>query len=192
MSPMHIQISRIAPTLLSQRREELLHDASLPLTVRGCINVHAEKSWIPNFWAVAIRAAKPGSESIPSPTRDQSTRPPTRDQSTRPPTRDQSTRPPTRDQSFFDFPIGYADDSTLWYFPSRQWWIAHANVSHPPSGEGCDVDVHTKFLSREGSVYEFDYATILTDGTLHILRRSDFVVECDFWQRAFGARVAAP
>ena len=153
---MRIQIARVAPTMVSQRREELLHDASLPLTVRGSINVHTEKPWIPSFWSVAIRAAKPGSET------------------------------------FFDFPIGYADDGTPWFFPSRQWWVAHAKASHPPDGMGCDVEMHTKFLSSEGSVHEFDYATIFTDGTMQILGRADFVDECAWWQRAFGARGAVP
>jgi len=153
MISMRIQIAQVAAALLSRRREELLHDVSLPLTVRGSANVHFEKPWIPNFWTVAIRAPKPGSES------------------------------------FFDFPIGYADDGTPWFFPSQAWWIAHAKASHPPDGMGCDVDVHTKFLSSEGSVHEFDYATILTDGTTQILGRADFVDEC---ARAFGAREEVP
>jgi len=161
MSMMRIEIARIAPSLLAQRRDELLHDVSLPLTVRGSVNVHLEKPWIPNFWSVAIRAPKPGSES------------------------------------YFDFPIGYADDGVPWFFPSRQWWIAHANASHPssdggPGGMGCDVAVHTKFLSREGDVHEFDYATILTDGSMQVLGRADFEVECSWWTRAFGPRLEAP
>lgn len=150
MRAMHIQIAKVAPILLSRRREEMLHDVSLPLTVRGTTNVHFEKPWIPNFWSVAIRAPKAGSER------------------------------------FFDFPIGADDDGRLWHFPSREWWVAHANASHPPDGRGCDVEVHTKFLSSEGSVHEFDYATILSDGTLKILGRADFADECTFWSRAFG------
>jgi hypothetical protein len=156
MTPMRIQITQIAPTLLLQRREELLHDVSLPLTVRGSINVHMEKPWILNFWSVTIRAPKPGSES------------------------------------FFDFPIGYADDGMPWFFPSRQWWITHAKASHSPDGMGCDVDVHTKFLSSEGSVHEFDYATILHDGTMQVLGRADFTDECTWWSCAFGPRGAMP
>ena len=153
---MRIQIAQVAPILLSQRREELLHDASVPLTVRGSANVHFEKPWIPKFWSVAIRAPKPGGER------------------------------------FFDFPIGYAEDGTPWYFPSREWWIAHAKTSHPPDGMSCDVEIHMKFLSSEGSVREFDYASILTDGTMQILGRSDFVDECSWWSRAFGARNEKP
>ena len=147
---MRIQIAQIASSILQQRREEFLHDASLPLSVRGMINVHLEKPWIANFWTVAIRAPKAGSES------------------------------------YFDFPIGYAEDGTSWFFPARQWWIAHAHASHPPDGTGCDADVHTNYLSSEGKTHEFDYATILTDGTLSILGRSDFVEECSWWSLAFG------
>ena len=162
---MRIQTVQLASHLLRHRNEEFLHDSSIPLTVRGMVNVHMTKPWIPNFWTVAIRSPKPGGESTP---------------------------PPTRDQSFFDFPIGYADDGTPWFFPSRDWWIAHAKASHPIDGMGCDVDVHTKFLSSEGSVHEFDYATVLTDGTMQILGRADFVDECRWWSRAFGARGAVP
>lgn len=125
------------------------------------MNVHFEKPWIPSFWSVAIRAPKPGSERAP---------------------------PPARDQSYFDFVIGHALDGSPWFFPSKQWWIAHSKVSHSPDGMGCDVDVHTRFLSSEGDVHEFDYATILTDGQMKILGRQDFVDECAFWTRAFGSR----
>lgn len=153
---MRIQIAQVARTLVSQRRSELLHDLSLPLAVRGMTNVHLEKPWIPDFWTVAIRAPKAGSEK------------------------------------FFDFPVGYAEDGTSWYFPSRQWWLAHAHASHPPDGTGCDVDVHTNFLSSEGATHEFDYATITTDGTLHVLGRADFAEECSWWTRAFGAAQESP
>ena len=152
---MRIQIAKIAASLLQQRRDQFLHDASLPLTVRGAANVHFEKPWIPNFWTIAIRAPKPGSES------------------------------------YLDFPIGFAD-GTVWFFPSREWWIAHAKVSHPPDGTGCDLDVHTKFLSSEGDVHEFDYATILTDGTIQVLGRADFADECTWWRRAFGSQDDKP
>lgn len=153
---MRIEIARIASSLLQQRRDEYLHDATLPLSVRGMINVHLEKPWIPDFWSVAIRAPKPGSES------------------------------------YFDFPIGFAEDGTSWFFPSRKWWIAHAQASHPPAGEGCDADVHTKFLSSDGSEHEFDYATVLAGGQLTILGRPDFVLECSFWTRAFGSQEKTP
>jgi hypothetical protein len=146
---MRIQIAKIAPQLLQQRNDEFLHDLSIPLIVRGMINVHMASAWIPDFWSVAIRAPKPGSES------------------------------------YFDFPIGLAEDGTSWFFPSRQWWLAHAQMSHPEGA--CDAEVHTKFLSSEGSVHEFDYATVVAGGELRILGRTDFVLECGFWKRAFGS-----
>jgi hypothetical protein len=147
---MRIQLARVASGLLNQRNIALANDLSIPLTVRSMINVHMIKPWIPNFWSVAIRAPKPGSEA------------------------------------YFDFPIGYAEDGTSWFFPSRQWWIAHAQASHPPDGTGCDADVHTDFLSSEGKTHEFDYATVFLDGTIKVLGRLDFAQECFFWQQAFG------
>jgi hypothetical protein len=90
-------------------------------------------------------------------------------------------------ERYLDFPIGFAEDGTSWYFPSRQWWLAHAQASHPPDGSGCDLDVHTKFLSREGAAHEFDYATVFADGTLKVLGHADFTAECFFWQHAFGS-----
>jgi len=165
MNQMRIQIAQIASSILRQRRDEFLHDASLPLPVRGMINVHLEKPWIPNFWTVAIRTPVAGGESGP---------------------------PPAGDQSYFDFPVGLAEDNTVWFFPSRQWWIAHAHASHPPDGTGCDADVHTKFLSNDGDVHEFDYATIQADGTIAVLGRTDFVEECAWWTRAFGSQREQP
>lgn len=151
MATMRIQIAQVAAGLLAQRRTEMLNDMSIPLPARSMVNVHLEKPWITNFWTVAIRAVKPGSEQ------------------------------------FLDFPIGFAEDGTSWCFPSRQWWLAHAHASHPPDGMGCDADVHTKFLSKEGTVHEFDYAAVLTDGTLTVLGKADFTEECTWWIRAFGS-----
>lgn len=153
---MRIEVAQIATGLLQQRRGELMRDVTLPLSVRGMISVHLETAWIPDFWTVAIRAVKPGSER------------------------------------YLDFPIGYAEDGTSWYFPSRLWWLAHAQASHPPDGSGCDVEVHTKFLSREGEVHEFDYAAVLSDRTLKILAGVDFARECFFWKHAFQAPAASP
>ena len=56
---MRIEVARIAAGLLLQRRGEFMRDVSLPLSVRGMINVHLETAWIPGFWSVAIRATKP-------------------------------------------------------------------------------------------------------------------------------------
>jgi len=156
MSIMRIELARIASGLLQHRREEFLHDLSLPLSVRGMIGVHMATPWIANFWSVAIRAVRLGSES------------------------------------YLDFPIGFAEDGTSWFFPARQWWLAHAQSSHPPSGAGCDVDVHSKFLTSAGSSHEFDYASVFLDGRLAILGRTDFVEECSWWTRAFGVQQEAP
>jgi hypothetical protein len=93
-------------------------------------------------------------------------------------------------EGYFDFPIGYAEDGTSWFFPSRQWWLAHAQASHPPAGASCDAEAHTTFLSSEGSVHEFDYAAVLAGGQLSVLGRADFVLECALWTRAFGAQPA--
>jgi hypothetical protein len=150
---MRIQVAKVASNILQQRRLSLMNDASLPSSVRGMIGVHIDAAWIPNFWSVAIRAPKPGSEV------------------------------------YFDFFVGYAEDGTSWFFPSRQWWIAHAQSSHFPTGKGCDADIHTDFLSSEGKTHEFDYATVFLDGTIKILGRLDFVEECSWWMRAFGSEL---
>jgi hypothetical protein len=52
--------------------------------------------------------------------------------------------------------------------------------------------VHTKFLSGEGGVHEFDYAAVLVDGGLKVLGRKDFAAECFFWQHAFVSSEARP
>lgn len=148
---MRIEIARIASDLLQERRQSFLRDASLPLTVRGMINVHIESAWIPDFWTVAIRAAKSDSNR------------------------------------YLDFPIGFAEDGTSWFFPSRVWWIAHAEASHPSSGTGCDVEAHAKLLTSTGPDHMFDYATVTRDGRLDVLAREGFVEECAWWTRAFGA-----
>lgn len=88
----------------------------------------------------------------------------------------------TESKSYLGFKVGTAD-GTAWYFPSKKWWIAHAHASHPPDGSGCDVAVHTDFLTSEGSTHEFDYATVSTDGQLKILHRGDFEKECSWWDR---------
>lgn len=88
-------------------------------------------------------------------------------------------------ERYFDFPIGFAEDGTSWFFPSRQWWIAHAMASHPPSGAGCDVEGHAKFLTSGGSAHAFDYASVFADGRLDIFARANFVEEYRWWSRAF-------
>ena len=91
---------------------------------------------------------------------------------------------PTTDPKFFG-PAIAQDAGGPWFFPSRTWWVAHARTSHPPLGAGCDAAAHTDFLSADGSVHEFDYATILTNGCAKVLGRMDFDVECDWWGKTF-------
>lgn len=94
---------------------------------------------------------------------------------------------PTTDPKFFG-PLIAHDARGPWFFPSKTWWLAHAHTSHPPDGAGCDVEAHTDFLSADGSVHEFDYATIFTNGCAKVLDRMDFVVECDWWRKTFQSR----
>lgn len=72
-----------------------------------------------------------------------------------------------------------------WYFPSIQWWVAHAKTSHPPRGRGCDVKSHVDFLTPDGQDAEFAYANVLADGNAYILNQADFEEECEFWKN-FG------
>jgi hypothetical protein len=87
----------------------------------------------------------------------------------------------TGSKSYLDFRIGDVD-GWEWYFPSKKWWLAHANASHPPEGAGCDVDVHVDFLTSEGATHEFDYATVSADHQLKILHPDDFEKECRWWR----------
>jgi hypothetical protein len=61
---MRIQIAAFAPELIQRRQDAFLNDTSMSRSVRGCLNVHLTKAWIPGFWTVAIHAPKPGSESF--------------------------------------------------------------------------------------------------------------------------------
>jgi len=79
---------------------------------------------------------------------------------------------------YFDFPIGFAEDGTSWFFPSRLWWLTHAQVAHPPAGVGVDVEGHTL---AQG----IDYAAVLSNGRLDVAARDHFVEECRWWSFAF-------
>ena len=72
-----------------------------------------------------------------------------------------------------------------WYFPSAFWLVTHAKASHPPDGAGCSPAIHTSFLSKGGKNYEFDYATLMKDGTAHLLGPADFAYECRWWAKNF-------
>lgn len=67
------------------------------------------------------------------------------------------------------------------YYPSLEWWFAHARTSHPPEGEGCDAQAHQDFLTQTGASAEFVYANVLKSGDIEILERPDFDAECAFW-----------
>lgn len=73
-----------------------------------------------------------------------------------------------------------------WFFPSERWWVSHGRQSHPPDGSGCDVDVHTRFLSEDGGDPEFLYGNLLWDGSFHVLGRRDFERECEWWAEHVG------
>lgn len=87
---------------------------------------------------------------------------------------------------YLDFPIGFAEDGTSWFFPTRAWWLSHAQTSHPPAGLGFDIEGHAKFLtSAGGSSHAFDYATVTREGKLDVVTRAGFVEEGRWWSRAF-------
>lgn len=71
-------------------------------------------------------------------------------------------------------------DGLTYYFPSREWWKTHATVGHPPNGAGCDVWAHEAFLTSHGQYGEFAYVSVLRDGSVKVLDRSDFELECAF------------
>lgn len=71
--------------------------------------------------------------------------------------------------------------SQTWYYPSLDWMFAHADRSHAKSGSGCDEAVHEAFLTAGGSDAEFGYAAVLKNGSIKVLGRPDFDMECAFW-----------
>src|SRR5262245_51520001 len=78
-----------------------------------------------------------------------------------------------------------------WYYPTMDWWLAHAHLSHPSprgyrgDGAGCSVEAHVEFLTPPDG--EFAYANILKNGDAYILDGKDFEQECEFF-RNFGPR----
>lgn len=56
-------------------------------------------------------------------------------------------------------------EGVTWYVPSINFWKAHADVSHPPAGQGCDANAHATYLTRSG---EFLYANVLRNGAIQI------------------------
>jgi hypothetical protein len=68
-----------------------------------------------------------------------------------------------------------------YYYPSVDFWMAHAQQSHPPAGQGCDPEVHAAFLTRGGKNAEFQYAVVKKDGSLIVQDLNGFVTECAFY-----------
>lgn len=68
-----------------------------------------------------------------------------------------------------------------YYYPSLDFWLAHAERSHPPEGQGCDPAAHAAFLTQGGQNAEFIYAVVKTDGTLVVQDLASFVNECAFY-----------
>lgn len=69
-----------------------------------------------------------------------------------------------------------------YYFPSVDFWMAHAQRAHSPNGQGCDPEAHAAFLTRGGSQGEFIYAVVKKDGSLIVEDLNGFVTECAFYE----------
>lgn len=69
-----------------------------------------------------------------------------------------------------------------YYYPSIDFWLAHADMSHPPQGEGCDSVVHTQFLTATGANPEFIYGVVTRKGDIEVQDAAAFNVECAFYE----------
>jgi hypothetical protein len=69
-----------------------------------------------------------------------------------------------------------------YYYPSLDFWMAHAQRSHPPGGEGCDPAAHAAFLTAQGQNAEFIYAVVKLDGTVMVQDLNGFVDECAYYE----------
>lgn len=79
-------------------------------------------------------------------------------------------------QSIFDL------GGVHYYYPSVDFWVAHAQRAHPPAGQGCDPEAHAAFLTASGQTAEFIYAVVKKDGTLMVEDLNGFVTECAFYE----------
>jgi len=68
-----------------------------------------------------------------------------------------------------------------WHVPSAEFWLAHAQTSHPPNGLGCDSEEHIEFLASDAPDPEFGYAELLDDDTLVVEDAAGFRAECRWW-----------
>lgn len=69
-----------------------------------------------------------------------------------------------------------------YYYPSLEFWMAHAETSHPPSGQGCDPSAHAAFLTAQGQHAEFIYGVVKRDGTVMVQDLNGFVDECAYYE----------
>jgi hypothetical protein len=69
-----------------------------------------------------------------------------------------------------------------YYYPSLEFWMAHAETSHPPSGQGCDPAAHAAFLTAQGQHAEFIYGVVKRDGTVMVQDLNGFVDECAYYE----------
>lgn len=75
----------------------------------------------------------------------------------------------------------FALDGVQYYYPTLEFWKAHAQRSHEPGGEGCNSRIHTEYLTPEGVNAEFVYGVVKRDGTMDIQDAVDFDIECAFF-----------
>jgi hypothetical protein len=75
----------------------------------------------------------------------------------------------------------FALDGVQYYYPTLEFWKAHAQRSHEPGGEGCNSRIHTEFLTPTGANAEFAYGVVKRDGTMDIQDAVDFDIECAFF-----------
>lgn len=86
-----------------------------------------------------------------------------------------------RDNPMIGQPV-FALDGLQYYYPTLEFWLAHADQSHPPQGQGCDPVVHTQFLTVNGANPEFIYGVVKRDGEIDVQDATDFDIECAFYE----------
>lgn len=85
-----------------------------------------------------------------------------------------------RDNPMIGQPV-FALEGFQYYYPTLEFWRAHAEQSHPPQGNGCDSVVHKQFLTSTGATPEFIYGVVRRDGTMVVQDAVDFDNECAFY-----------
>jgi hypothetical protein len=77
-------------------------------------------------------------------------------------------------------------DGVEWRVPTRAFWIVHAKASHA-GGAGCDVAVHTAWLTATGDKAEFVYGHQTLRGDVVVEERAGFEIECNWWAQSFAS-----